>query len=210
MNTVAAVGQDKWDLDTPALLLDLAVMARNMETMACFFHDSPVKLRPHVKLHKATPMLAHWQLEGTHTVGLTCAKLSEAETLAAAGIKDILIANEIVGEQKIRRLVNLAGYTDIMVAADNPDNVMALSQAAAAKGVTVRVLVEVDIGHKRCGVPPYEPALELARLVHSSPGLRFAGLTAYDGHCTLQVSAAERPGLSTAANELLAGTRRSC
>jgi D-serine deaminase-like pyridoxal phosphate-dependent protein len=126
------VGLHKNELDTPALLIDLPTMEGNLRRMAEYFRDSSVKLRPHVKLHKATPALAHRQLDAG-AVGLTCAKLSEAEVLAASGIKDILIANQIVGGTKIRRLVNLASYTNIMVAADDAENVRQLSEACQSE-----------------------------------------------------------------------------
>lgn len=200
------VGLHKYELDTPSLLIDLNAMERNLHKMAEYFHGRQVRLRPHVKLHKATPILAQMQLRAG-AIGLTCAKLAEAEVLAAAGIKDILIANQIVGARKIRRLVNLAAYTDIMVAVDSYENVAELSQAAQAKGVQLRVLVEVDIGNNRCGVAPFEPALALCRAVDQSPGLRFMGLMAYDGHCTFQVKDCEREDCARKANQVLVDTR---
>jgi len=201
------VGLHKSQLDTPALLLNLQVMEDNLHRMADFFKDKTVQLRPHVKLHKATPALAYRQLEAS-AVGLTCAKLSEAEVLAAAGIKDILIANQIVGDQKIRRLVNLAAYTNVMVAVDSLENARQISQAAEARGVKVRVLVEVDIGNARCGVEPCGPALDLSRAIAASPGLIYMGLMGYDGHLTFQVDPADRERLAIAANTLLVETRR--
>lgn len=201
------VGLHKSELDTPALLIDLPTMEDNMRRMAEAFKDTAVKLRPHVKLHKATPAIAHRQLEAG-AIGLTCAKLSEAEVLAAAGIKDILIANQIVGEQKIRRLVNLAAYTNLIVAVDNYDNVQQLSMAAVTRGIKLGVLVEVDIGNKRCGVEPGGPALELSRAVFQSSGLVYKGLMGYDGHLTFQVDSVERERLAIAANSLLVDTRK--
>ena len=201
------VGLHKNEIDTPALLLDLVAMEHNLSTMAAYFDRVKPGLRPHVKLHRATPILAHKQMQAG-AIGLTCAKLSEAETLAACGITDILIANQIVGARKIQRLVNLASYTDVMVAVDSYDNVLELSAAALARGVELRVLVEVNIGHNRCGVDPLEPALALSRAVHDAPGLRYMGLMGYDGHCTFGVGDAQRPASSKKANTLLADTRR--
>jgi D-serine deaminase-like pyridoxal phosphate-dependent protein len=200
------VGLHKSEIDTPALLIDLDVMEQNLARMSEFFRGVSAVLRPHVKLHHATPILAHKQI-AAGGVGLTCAKLSEAELLAAAGFTDILIANQIVGERKIRRLVNLAAYTEVMVAVDHPENVRALSAAATTRGVTLRVLVEVNIGHNRCGVAPFEPALELSRLVHESPGLRYLGLMGYDGHLTLKVTPEERAAKAPETARLLAETR---
>ncbi len=202
-----AIGLRKEELDTPALLLDLAAMEHNLGTMAAYFAHVKPALRPHVKLHRATPQLAHLQLRAG-AIGLTCAKLSEAEALAAAGIRDILIANQIVGPVKVRRLVNLAARTHVMVAVDSYDNVAELSAAAQARGVELRVLVEVNVGHNRCGVEPLEPALALSRAVHGAPGLRYMGLMGYDGHCTFGLDEAERAARSKEANALLARTRR--
>lgn len=200
------IGLHKHELETPALILDLDVMERNLATMTAFFDTADANLRPHVKLHKATPILAHKQI-AAGGVGVTCAKLSEAERMAAAGITDILIANEIAGTRKIQRLVNLATYTDVIVAVDNHDNLRDLSAAAQVKGVQLRVLVEVNIGHNRCGVAPLQPALALARAVDAAPGLRFMGLMGYDGHCAVSVDEAEREAKSLEANTLLVQTR---
>lgn len=201
------IGLHRDEIDTPALLLDLAVLEHNLTKMAEYFERVTPALRPHVKLHRATPALAHRQMQAG-AIGLTCAKLSEAEALAAAGIRDILIANQIVGRRKVQRLANLAAHTDVMVAVDSYENVSELSAAARARGVEIRVLVEVNIGHNRCGVEPLEPALALSRAVHRAPGLKYMGLMGYDGHCTFGVEDAERERLSRQANLLLAETRR--
>lgn len=201
------VGLHKSQIETPALLIDLPTMERNIHKMAEYFRGVDAELRPHVKVHKATPILAHMQLQAG-AIGVTCAKLAEAEVMAAAGIEDILIANQVVGERKVRRLINLAAHTDVMVAVDSYENVAELSEVAQAKGAQLRVLVEVDIGNARCGVEPLGPALELSKAVHEAPGLRYMGLMGYDGHCTFQVEAAEREALSIASNNLLVDTRR--
>lgn len=200
------IGITKFELDTPALLIDLPSFEKNLNSMAEFFAEREVNLRPHVKTYNATPVLAQMQLEAG-AIGVTCAKISEAEILAASGIKDILIANQIIERRKIERLANLAIISDIMVAVDNKDNVSTLSEVANKRGVIIRVLVEVNIGHNRCGVGPYEPALDLSKIVSESPGLVYMGLMGYDGHCTLKVDASEREALSIEANKLLADTR---
>ncbi len=208
MNSYAGnIGQSKWDLDTPALLIDLPAMERNIARMAAFFADKKAKLRPHAKTHKC-PTISHMQLEAGNAVGITCAKLGEAEVLAAAGIKDILIANQIVGQQKIARLVGLAHYTDVMVAVDDPINVEQLSAAAVDAGVQLRVLVEVNIGMNRCGVEPGEPTLELARKVAEARGLRFMGLQGYEGHLVMHPNLEERRQRTLAAMKSLVETRR--
>lgn len=141
-------------------------------------------------------------------VGMTCAKLGEAEVLADAGIRDILIANEIVGPLKIGRLIALCARANPMVAVDSPDNIRMLSTHAAAADVTLRVLVEVDIGMGRCGVTPGQPAADLAALVASLPGLKFEGLQGYEGHCVDLRDAGERARQARASIELLVNTRR--
>ena len=201
------IGISKWELDTPCLIVDLAAMERNLHGMAGYFAGRSVNLRPHVKTHNATPELAQMQVEAG-AQGVTCAKLSEAEVLAAAGIKDILIANQVVGPKKIQRLVRLASHTDIIVAVDNYKNIETLSYAAQQHGVSIRVLVEVNIGHNRCGVTPFDSALALSRAVTEAPGLKSMGLMGYDGHCTLRVDETERANKSREANTLLVENRR--
>jgi D-serine deaminase-like pyridoxal phosphate-dependent protein len=200
------VGLKIIDINTPALIVDLSILEENLNRMSAFFADREVKLRPHVKTYNATPVLAQMQLQAG-AIGLTCAKLSEAEILAAAGIDDILIANQIVGRRKIEQLADLAASANIMVAVDSNDNIRVLSEIASAKGVTIRVLVEVNIGHNRCGVSPFEPALDLSRAVMDAPALNYMGLMGYDGHCTLKVKESQREALSRKANMLLADTR---
>jgi D-serine deaminase-like pyridoxal phosphate-dependent protein len=196
------IGSSKWDIDTPALLIDLPAMESNLAKMAKFFEGVPANLRPHVKTYKATPELARLQLNAG-AVGVTCAKVSEAEVLVRAGIEDVLIANQIVTPLKIARLIELAKVSDIKVAVDNAVNVAALSQMASKGRAEIGVLVEVNIGHNRCGVAPFGPTLELVQLVIDSPGLKFRGLMGYDGHCTLKITAEERGGEAKKANSLL-------
>jgi D-serine deaminase-like pyridoxal phosphate-dependent protein len=168
------------EVDTPALVLDRAKLMRNIRRMADFAAGGPAKLRPHAKTHKCVE-IARLQLEAG-AVGITCAKLGEAEALADGGISDILIANQIIGPLKLARLVELAGRCTVTVAVDDADNVRQIAAAAVAAGVTLRVLVEVNVGMDRCGVEPGEPALALARQVEAAEGLVFAGLQAYEGH----------------------------
>ena len=178
------------DLDTPALLLDLDVLERNIAQMATFARQAGVNLRPHAKTHKS-PIIARKQLEAG-AIGITCQKLGEAEVMARAGIHGILIANQIVGTIKIGRLVELTRQAAIIVAADDPVNVADLSAAAIAAGMTIGLLVEVDVGMHRCGVQPGEPALGLAREILAAPGLEFRGLMGYEGHAVMIEDADER------------------
>ncbi len=200
------------ELDTPALIVDLDILERNIARMADFFAGRRAALRPHIKSHK-TPAIAHMQLKAG-AIGITCAKVGEAEVMAEAGVRDILIANQVVGRVKIDRLTDLARHADVMVAVDDARNIADLSQAASAKRVILRVLVEVDIGMRRCGVPAGEPALELACRVAASPGpstglrtgLRLAGLMGYEGHLVLISDHEERRRKVLAALESLADT----
>lgn len=184
------IGMQKTELDTPALLIDLDKMEANIQTMADYFTTVNAMLRPHVKTHK-TPIISHKQI-AAGAIGVTCAKLGEAEAVIHAGVRDVLIANQVVGSHKIARLINLARHSEIMVAVDNPQNVRDISEAAAAKGVTVRMLVEVNVGMNRCGVESGKPALELAKQIRQSPNLKFEGLMGYEGHTVAKPDLKER------------------
>ena len=174
---------NKFDIDTPALLIDLDKMERNIRKMAEYFAGRAANLRPHTKTHKC-PVLAHKQIRAG-AQGITCAKLGEAEVMAQAGVHDILIANQVVGDQKIARLANLARHCDMMVAVESSENTADLSNAARAADSTIRVLIEVDVGMHRCGVKSAEEALSLAQIILSSPGLEFEGIMGYEGHVVL-------------------------
>src|SRR5437879_5101906 len=146
----ARAGQKKAAVDTPALLVDLNVLNPNIVRMADCFRRHGVNWRPHTKGIKV-PQIAQWLIDAG-AIGITCAKLGEAEVMAAAGIKDILIANQIVGAQKIARLTELRRCCDVIVTVDSADNVAALSDATRAAGVVLRVVIEVNIGMNRAGV----------------------------------------------------------
>ena len=171
----------KWDLDTPSLVVDLELLEQNIARMAKFFRTKGVNWRPHTKGQKI-PELAHLQL-AAGAIGITCAKLSEAEVMAQGGIRDILIANQVVGEQKASRLAKLLDVADVIVAVDSLVNGEQLSQAANSRDQRLRVVVEVDNGMDRAGVPPGERALNLAKALDDLPGLRFVGLMAWEAHC---------------------------
>jgi D-serine deaminase-like pyridoxal phosphate-dependent protein len=193
-------------LDSPQLLIDLDVIDGNMRRMFGAVRDSGVGLRIHFKSLKCTGLARYLITKGGK--GFLCAKLSEAEVLADAGITDLFIANQIVGALKLRRLAELARRAQVSVCVDHVDNVEAMSQAAGAAGVVIGVLVEVDIGMGRCGVEPGEAALALARRVHGSPGLRFLGLQGYDGHLQLLPDPAERRSKCLEGLNQLITTRR--
>ncbi len=178
--TVPQLGCQKDDLDTPALCVDLDVMEANLRAMVSACRAQGVGWRPHTKCHKS-PTIAHQVIEAG-ALGITCAKLGEAEVMAAGGIQDILIANLIVGPQKVARLVELRRTADPVVCIDHIDQARPISEAMAAAGLTLRVILEVDIGLQRVGVLPGAPTLELARQVAPLPGIELAGIMGYEGH----------------------------
>lgn len=168
------------EVSTPALTIDLDILERNLERMASSCRKQGVGLRPHTKTHK-TPEVARLQLEGG-AVGLTVAKVGEAEVMAEAGLDDILIAFPIMGAPTLRRLGALARGRRIIVSLDSLAAAQELSKAATEQGSTVGVLVEFDVGVRRCGVEPGLPALELAKKIAGLPGLAFRGLMTYFGN----------------------------
>jgi len=180
MNPGYFIGCDKNELDTPALWVDLDIMERNITRMAQFMLSAGVNWRPHTKGIKI-PAIAH-KLIKAGAIGITCAKLGEAEVMAAAGIHDILIANQVVGEAKATRLANLCHHADVIVAVDCLDNARQLSEAACLASVVIRVVVEVNTGMDRCGVQPGESALNLAIQLTELPGLQFSGVMGWEGH----------------------------
>ncbi|MEW6753254.1 MAG: DSD1 family PLP-dependent enzyme [Candidatus Latescibacterota bacterium] len=180
MTTRDRPGMLREEIDTPALLVDVDALEGNIARMAEHFAAAGKALRPHSKSHK-TPAIALLQLQAG-AIGITCAKLGEAEVMADAGIHDVLVANEVVGPIKIQRLVELARRCDLMVAVDNPGNLADISSAASAAGVQPRVLLEVNIGHNRCGLRPGPQVVEVARQAATAPGVRFAGIMGYEGH----------------------------
>lgn len=198
-------GRLKSTLLTPCLCLDADLLEHNIAKMAAFLGDGPVRLRPHSKTHKC-PTIAWLQLRAG-AVGITCAKLSEAEVMAQAGIRDILIANQVVDKEKITRLVHLAANSDVMVAVDTVGNVQDLAQAAQVAGIRLRVLIEVEVGMGRCGSEPGMPTLALAHEVLRLPGLRFEGLMGYEGHAVMIPDQTIRAETAKTAMAHLVGTR---
>jgi len=188
------------ELDTPALILNLESLEGNIGKMADFFRDKEAKLRPHTKTHKC-PEIAHRQLRAG-AKGITCAKLGEAEVMAGNGIRDILIANEVVGRMKIERLLKLEAICDVTVAIDDASNAQMISEMASADGRRVDVVLEVDVGMGRCGVRPSE-ALSFARKVRGMGGLAIKGIMGYEGHAVMIRDFEERRGECTRALKLL-------
>jgi len=144
-----------------------------------FDSAAKINLRPHAKTHKSVD-LATLQVE-LGAAGICCQKVSEAEVFVSAGIPDVFITNEIVGEKKISRLVNLARKAPIRVCVDNHRNIEDLSRAAQQFLTELDIFVEIDVGGGRCGVQPGRPALDMVRVISASPNLRFRGLQVYHG-----------------------------
>jgi D-serine deaminase-like pyridoxal phosphate-dependent protein len=193
----AAVGAPVDAIDTPALVVDLDAYERNLDRMARFVAGTPARLRPHAKTHKC-PVVAHHQV-ARGAVGVCCQKVGEAEAMVHGGVRNVLVSNEIVGAPKLARLAALARLAEVAVCADDPGNVRDLDEAARAFGVRLPVLVEIDIGHHRCGVAPGAPAVALARAVAAARGLRFQGLQAYHGAAQHIADPEERRATMTAA-----------
>ena len=173
-------GLSMWDLDTPALLVDLDALEANIATMQRTVGRNGIASRPHAKTHKC-PAIARMQLD-TGSVGISVAKVSEAQVLFDHGIDRILMTTSNVTPLKIGRAMNLRKWCDGFIqATDTPENARDLSAAAAAAGVVADVVVDVDPGGHRTGITPGEPALELAQIVDRLPGLRLRGMLCYDG-----------------------------
>lgn len=168
------------ELPTPALVIDLDILARNLDRMANYCRQHGLKLRPHTKTHK-TLEVARLQLERGAT-GLTVAKVGEAEVMAGAGEAEILVAYPILGAEKLKRLAVLAKGRNLLLSLDSETAARALSAAASAQQATVGVLVEFDAGLRRCGLAPGQPCVDLARIVEKLPGLKFRGLMTYAGN----------------------------
>lgn len=170
------------DIDTPALVVDLDVMERNIAAIAATLRERGVAWRPHAKCHKS-PAIARKLIDEAGAIGVTCQKLGEAEVMADAGIDHILVANEVVGETKLRRLIALRQRgVDVTIAVDDASVLERTAAAAREAGVTAPVVVEVNIGQNRCGVEPGEPAVALAKLAAATEGIEFRGLMGWEGH----------------------------
>jgi len=184
------VGQPLDVLDTPALLVERDLFHGNIATMAGTLREHGTAWRPHSKAHKS-PAVAHLQIEAG-AIGITCAKTSEAEVYVSAGIRDILIANQVVGPIKTRRLAHLARQADIAVAVDSIESARAHDAAAAEAGTSPRLVIEFDSGMQRAGVAPGEQGVELAKAIAGLKHVRFGGVMSWEGHTLTITDAAAR------------------
>lgn len=199
-------------IDTPALVVDLDAMERNIQRMAEFAHKHQVRWRPHAKMHKSAEIAL--QLEKAGARGHCVQKVSEAEALAAGGVADLYISNEVLGGAKLLRAARLAAQLAarggrLAIAVDSAEGITRLSEAMRVAGsdAGIDVFVEIDVGQGRCGVPPGPAALALAQAVAAQPRLHFAGLQAYHGSAQHLRSAAERRAAIAHAVQAAADTR---
>lgn len=176
-----AIGLSVDQIATPALVLDLPIATANIALMGERFRSLSASLRPHIKVHKCAE-LAWLQLEHG-AIGVTTATVAEASAMAAAGIPDVLIANEIVDPASVGRLVEVALRTRLTVAVDDRDNLLGLARRGTAAGSALGVVVELDVGMARGGARSPDEALALARVAAELPGVELRGVLGYEGHC---------------------------
>ena len=173
------IGKSKWELETPALCVDLGKMERNLNTVHEALKGTGVGIRPHIKTHKC-PAIAKMQM-AAGAVGVCAAKLSESETMLNNGISNVLMTGVNVSSSKIQKAMALRKkYSGFIQAVDNPQNARDLQDAAKAAGIKADVVVDIDV-IKRSGVIAGAPALALAQLIDKMPNLKFRGILAYDG-----------------------------
>jgi len=162
------------DIDTPALVIDLDIMERNIRRLQGYLDAHGIGNRPHIKTHKI-PAIAHMQLEAG-AIGITCQKLGEAEVMADAGIENILLTYNIIGKHKLERLVSVAKRIELTLVVDNLIVAQGISEAAEAHGITADVLVELGSELERTGVPTPVALVELAKKVDGLAGLQLRGM----------------------------------
>jgi D-serine deaminase-like pyridoxal phosphate-dependent protein len=204
----AEPGMREEEVDTPALLLDLDAFEHNLDAMAALLAPTGTKLRAHAKTHKS-PVIALRQM-ARGAVGQCVQKVAEAEALAWGGVPDILVSNEVIAPRKLARLAALARIAKVAVCADTEAGIARVEQAAEAAGLRLTVLVEIDVGAGRCGVPPGPPAVALAERIAASPHLIFGGLQAYHGKAQHRRAPEERAALIAGAAEDTRRTVEQC
>ncbi|QDT81096.1 D-threonine aldolase [Gimesia maris] len=201
----SVIGSHKFDLDTPILCIDLDIMEANIQKMSDYILSRGKTWRPHEKCHK-TPAIALAQM-GAGAIGVTCAKVSEAEVMAAAGVKDILIANMIVGKTKWERVVSLCRHARPIIACDHYAQIEPLAKMCADAGVVCRMMPEVNIGLNRVGSRPGQDTLDLAMAIDKLEGLELAGIMGYEGHLLQIQDQAEKEEKITEAMRTLVGCK---
>ena len=167
------------EIDTPSIIVDLNIAEENIKKMQSFANDNSVSMRPHSKTNKS-PYWAKKQIEAG-AIGICCAKLGEAEMMAAGGVKEILIPNQIVTPEKIKRLVEVNKKSKVMIAVENYDNVSKLSEEFEKNSMKLGVIIEVNVGMDRCGVE-LDEIVDFAKNINDKQGLDFEGIMGYEGH----------------------------
>lgn len=192
----ALPGLTEDEIETPCLILDLDALERNLRRLGEYVHRHGMRLRVHGKMHKSADVYALQQRIGGAT-GLCCQKVSEAEAFIRAGVRDVLVSNEVRGARKIDRLARLPlSGAKVAVCVDDPGTVAELSEATRRHGTQLDCLIELEGGAGRCGVTSPEAAVGLAHAITAAPGLRFAGLQAYNGGMQHLPTHAERKARS--------------
>ena len=199
----SAIGHDRHDVVTPALVIDREVLVENLSYMASRLPGLHARLRGHVKNHKS-PHVARLQLEHG-AFGICAATIWEAIVMVRAGADDVLIANQLVDPAKRRAAALLAREANVLVNVDDAGDAEALSAATVEAGSTLGILVEVDTGMHRAGADTPEEALAVARRVQSLAGLRMDGLSGYEGHCSMEMEHDRRHEKQAAAMDHLVG-----
>ncbi len=183
-------------LNTPCLVIDIERLRRNIERAAAFCKQSSIALRPHAKTHKCAH-IAQLQIDAGAT-GVCVATIGEAEAMADAGIRDILVTSAITQQSKIERAAALAKSVRLTLVTDDPEVARRIGRTVSNFGVEIALHVDVDLGRHRNGVASVEQALEVAAAIASTPSLRFAGIQAYASHLSHVESFAERKAASLA------------
>ncbi len=202
----ATVGMDEADIQTPCLILDLDALEKNIRTLGRYAKEMGVRHRVHGKMHKSVD-IALLQEELGDSCGVCCQKVSEAEVFARGGIKDVLVSNQVRDPAKIDRLARMPKLgARTLCCVDDIDNVAELSAATQKHGTQIECLVEIDCGAGRCGVEAGQPVVDIAKAIAAAPGLKFAGIQAYQGAMQHLQSYSERQGKTAIAIEMVAHT----
>jgi len=199
----AVPGMDEADIQTPCLVLDLGALERNIKKMGDYAKAHGMRHRVHGKMHKSVDV-AKMQVELGGAVGVCCQKVSEAEVFARGGIKDVLVSNQVRDPAKIDRLARMPKLgARTICCVDDIENVADLSEAAQKHGTEIECLVEIDCGAGRCGVTTTEAVVEIAKAIDAAPGLKFAGIQAYQGAMQHLDSYEERKGKTDIAIDMV-------
>jgi len=204
-----AIGRQMEDIETPALVVDIDIMQANMDKMMAFLCQAGagVGIRPHAKSHK-TPEIAKLQM-ARGALGICCAKLGEAEAMVDGGLTDVMIASQVIGKGKIRRLVELSKRVRLTVAVDTRENVEDISRESEASGGKVGIVIETEVGMSRCGVRAHGEAVEIAQAASTLPGVWYAGIMGYEGHAVFMPDIEEREAAANLAYDKLLAFREA-